>query len=475
MTGELDVGGGAGGVYARAEDMLRWADLLDVAGDELGETARRLLALAVDSRILKAAVLCPGEVSAATGALLAAGSGPDGALPVSLSLELSARTLRTVVETYRQLDEELARLVGLHAQATGFALGTATPLLLLAGASSPLLTALLLAHGDALLVEVEQSIYEDPWLAEALTRATPGLVQGTAFSVASLLGPGGWALLVGATDGNWPTSDYESAVLGLIALGRLAGSFQDTGAFQVRRAPGTPVQELDLTPATFLRTIFAEQERLGAATAQVQVIRVDGTDPRPSYVVQVPGTQAWGPSRGDNPLDLTTNLHLEARSTTQMQALVEEAMRRAGVGPDDPVMLAGHSQGGITAAALAADPGFRSRYDVRSVVTAGSPIGRFDLPEDVSVLSLEHEQDVVAMLDGSANPDRPHWVTVRRDLPATEEGGSLLASHGTDRYVDTAALVDSSADASIAAWRRANEVFLTGTGTAVRYQITPEP
>lgn len=475
MSGDLEVTGGAGGVFARAEDMLRWADLLDAAGDQLGETARRLGALAADPQLLQAAVLCPGEVAAATGVVLAAGSGPGGALSVSISVELTARVLRTAVETYRRLDEELARLVELHASATGFALGSTAPLLAVGAMSSPLLMALLTARRDDLLAGAEESIYDDPWMAEALTRMAPGMVQGGAFSVAGLLGPGGWALLVSATDGNWPTSDYEGAVLGLIALGRLAGALQDTGRFQVGRVTDAPGREIQLSRTNFLRTLFAEQQELGRATAEVQVIRVDGAGPRPSYVVQIPGTQAWDPVRGDNPVDLTTNLHLEARSATQMQHLVEEAMRRAGIGPDDPVMLAGHSQGGITAASMAADPGFRSRYDVRSVVTGGSPIGRFDLPEEVSVLSLEHEQDIVPMLDGAANPDRPHWVTVRRDLPpgATDEE-PVLASHGTDRYLTTAELVDSSTDPSIEAWRQANADFLTGKATPTRYQIEPD-
>ena len=68
-------------------------------------------------------------------------------------------------------------------------------------------------------------------------------------------------------------------------------------------------------------------------------------------------------------------------------------------------MLTGHSLGGIAAASLAADSGFTSRFHVTSVVTAGSPIARIDVPASVTVLSLEHEQDVVPMLDGRRNDD----------------------------------------------------------------------
>ena len=157
-----------------------------------------------------------------------------------------------------------------------------------------------------------------------------------------------------------------------------------------------------------------------------------------------------------------------------METQVADAMSRAGIGPDDPVMLTGHSQGGITAAAMASDPALRDRFHVTSVVTGGSPIGHYDIPEDVSVLSLEHAQDVVPRLDGTDNPDRPSWVTVSRDVsddPGAER--DLAAAHGTAGYARTGAEIDVSSDASIEAWRETNRAFLDGEATATRYQVVP--
>lgn len=45
-------------------------------------------------------------------------------------------------------------------------------------------------------------------------------------------------------------------------------------------------------------------------------------------------------------------------------------------------------------------------FNITHVVTAGSPIGRTDIPADVQVLSLENQRDIVPHLDAAPNPDR---------------------------------------------------------------------
>ena len=73
-------------------------------------------------------------------------------------------------------------------------------------------------------------------------------------------------------------------------------------------------------------------------------------------------------------------------------------MRDAGIGSDEPVLLVGHSQGGIEAAWIASHS---SEFSVTQVVTAGSPIAVLgDYPAGTQVLSLEHHGDVVPLLDG---------------------------------------------------------------------------
>ena len=128
-------------------------------------------------------------------------------------------------------------------------------------------------------------------------------------------------------------------------------------------------------------------------------------------------------------------------------------------------MLTGHSQGGLTAAALAAEPTFRQRHEVTHVVTSGAPVANLAVPEEVSVLSLEHSEDLVPGLEGADNPDRETWVTVRRDVAGVldpEDGASR--AHRVSHYAETARLVDASDDPSLVAWRRGARDFLGDGG-----------
>ena len=152
-----------------------------------------------------------------------------------------------------------------------------------------------------------------------------------------------------------------------------------------------------------------------------------------------------------------------AHDHSQLLDCVAAALEAAGAGPAEDVMLTGHSLGGIAAASLAADTGFTSRFHVTSVVTAGSPIARIDVPASVTVLSLEHEQDVVPMLDGRRNEDSAAWVTVRRDLAGRDGSvggsGDFLVAHDAATYAETATLVDGSTDRSVLRWRESMAEF----------------
>lgn len=485
MGDDLQISGGAGGITARYDDMISYASVLDGAGDDLRGKSGDLAKLLIDGDILQATILCPGEVAGVEAAIDAVATGPSGAFWLSTEYEVTARYLRTSVTVLQETDELLANAEELAWTAGGWALGALAPVgiagLLAAAVSNPALLALLVANKDALLSDLQTTLYDNPWLLEALTRMAPGMIQGGAFSLSALL-PGGPLALMALTDGSWPTGDYASAIAGLLALANKGGLLADTGDFTVDPVEGSTTG-IDINDSNALATIFDQQDVLGTDPGQVQVIRVDhGTDP-PSWIVQIPGTQDWSPTRGDNPVDLTSNVNMMAMpDQTIIEQQVAAAMREAGVQPGQGVMLTGHSQGGITAASMATDPDILAEFDIRSVVTGGSPIGRFDIPDDISVMSLEHAQDVVPKLDGADNPDRPNWTTVTRELsdaegtdPQTGQRGPGPA-HAVPNYVDTGADVDHSDDPGIEQWRRDQEEFFNGTGdtTSTRYQISPE-
>ncbi len=474
MGDGLEVSGGAGGLTARLDDLLLAARLVDEAGDTAGATARHLGGLVLSGDVVQATILCPAEVARVEGAVATA-SGI--ALAMAIEMEGLSRLTVHAVQVYRDLDEALAALADGAAYVGGWMLGGTLPFLAVGGlamlAGNPLLAALLVANREALLEGGMESLYDNPWLLEALTAMAPGLVQGT---VSSLLlhDPRLLALVSG---GHWPTGDYEEAILGLLALAGHGGLFQDTGEFGAE-ATGRP-RGIDLSEDHFLQTLMEQQRLLSQHDAQVQVITIDrGPGLPPAYVVQIPGTQVWDPHRGDNPVDVTTNVHLMSQAgQTQMAAAVIRAMEAAGIPPDAPIMLTGHSQGGITAAALATDADFQDRYPgLQSVVTAGSPVGTFDVPDDVQVLSLEHAQDVVPMLDGQANPDQPNWTTVSQDLEgsgAPVASPDLGAAHDLQNYAWTASLADASDHDSIAAWQEQNQEFFGGSASGQAYQVSP--
>ena len=97
--------------------------------------------------------------------------------------------------------------------------------------------------------------------------------------------------------------------------------------------------------------------------------------------------------------------------------MVEEAMKQAGIGKDEPVALVGHSQGGIVAAALASD--LKDSYTIDHVVTAGSPVANHPIPPKTWVTSIEIEDELVASLDGGRNPSTEQWLTVRGKVTQT--------------------------------------------------------
>lgn len=158
---------------------------------------------------------------------------------------------------------------------------------------------------------------------------------------------------------------------------------------------------------------------------RVDVVAVTGPDaggtPRTSYVVALPGTSDWSPPWADRssgsggsgePRNLQANLQLMSGNTTAELAALPAALAAAGVPRGANVAFVGHSQGGITAYAAAADPTLRATYRIGHVVTAGSPIGAMPVPDGARVLALEHAADIVPRLDGRANPDSARRLTV---------------------------------------------------------------
>ena len=223
-------------------------------------------------------------------------------------------------------------------------------------------------------------------------------------------------------------------------------------------ADAAPVRSLE----DVMRRLLDTQQAPGGA---VRIQRWTGADGVTRRIVFIPGTEDWL-NASSNPFDSKADLEVMAGQMPDAALLVAEALAADGAEPGDPVMLAGHSLGGMVATALAANPAFVRRFNIRALVTAGSPVGRITLPTSVNALHLEGTRDVVPGLDGAPNPDTPTRVTVHHDARRSEVPALDGAAHGIgsahhlNTYAQTARLADQGFDASTEAWLSAEKDFL---------------
>lgn len=474
MSEDFDVRGGAFGLAVRLTELERSSRVLQSVASGVAETAVAIGATAREPSLALAGVVAPLEYLEAERALLGCvgGSGAGG-----LAAEILATAVATRAATagYRAGEAAVDRLFDDVATSVGVAIGAAvTPVVIGAGlAAGPRVPLVLRVPGarDAAVAvglgagqRLDEVLLDQPWLVPAAADGLDGVLLGMGAGTPAM---GTWlAWRAGRLGVPYPPRTREEA-LGVIVAATKGAALDESGhdvAVRARR------ESRGRGPGGVHDLVAADGPTSGGSRVRVTgVPRPDGTW---SWVVDVPGTQTFDPRAGENPWDLTSNVLLSSgRQTLTTQAVsraLTDARRRTGATGEGRVMLTGHSQGGLTAAALAADPQFRQRHGVTHVVTSGAPIANLDVPAEVSVLSLEHSEDPVPGLEGEDNPDRESWVTVRRDV-ADELGpdGRSTQAHDVDRYAETARLVDASDDPSLAAWRRGAGDFLDDGGEAV--------
>ncbi|HEX5510341.1 MAG TPA: hypothetical protein VFX41_01385 [Actinomycetales bacterium] len=529
METELEVTGGAGGLAADLAAMKQaTAVLCGVGGDLAGVTAR-VSALVVDPHLLRSAQLDPVGFARVQSLLLPLVSGPSGLAAsggrlfdlgtrVALAAHLYERTESAVTALTARARDTAARTAG-HAVNSAFTVFlpyTATALasawvmwcsyrtgplvfdeLVVLGADIgrrdvPLHTLddrfVRLARRQAFVMRDDVAdaggaalgwLAANPDVAEELVAGTPAFLAGL---TNGLTVPG--TLVVDSDGLAWPPEDVSEMAALVTALGEISPVFAE-GVVDVKRVEGEPTVDLAETTVGVLgavqrlagyaspippeavkpRTAHSEwTDGRRHETGRIRIERLERAG-RVSWSVYVPPTQSPAIAGGAIPYDMSTNLRSAAGRSTAAGMAVTEALRQAGAAKGQPVMLSGYSQGGLTAAQLASDPSFRQEFDVSTVLTVGSPVGVFDVPGDVQVLSIENEQDLVARLDGARNPDRTHWATVTRDLTqvdgfAKDLKAAPLLPHRIEYYLDTAELVDASTDDSVVAWKAAAAPFL---------------
>lgn len=135
-----------------------------------------------------------------------------------------------------------------------------------------------------------------------------------------------------------------------------------------------------------------------AGDGVVRITTAEGPN-GPTAIVSIPGTETWNPLAGSNAMDVTGNLVTAGGGESTMTEAVKLAIENANLPEGTEIMLAGHSQGGMTAAAIAADPAFVAEHNVTNLMTFGSPIDSTHVAPGVDVLELQHSGDAVPRLD----------------------------------------------------------------------------
>ena len=316
---------------------------------------------------------------------------------------------------------------------------------------------------DEAIVDV---LVENPELTEALTGMAPELTGRVTLS------PG--------LDTGYELAQRVQVWAGLAGSVAAGHPWYVDGGRAVAAVPGAGARD---RPPIGVAGVVGRIPRASETDPQIRIERIDnriGDRTLSHWIGTIPGTAGRPAVGGTSPFDGAGALGVAARQRTAGIDAVEGAMRAVHIPRDQPVLLAGHSQGGMIAAAVAADPSMARRFTISHVLTAGSPIGEARIPDTVRVLSIEHTDDLVPKLDSAKNPDRANWTTVSTQV--LKDGDDPFSAHDRSRYARTAALLDASHDPSIDEWRSSAQGFIGnpgGTDTSwtihVRRAPAPEP
>jgi hypothetical protein len=450
MSGEVSVRGGAYSVEADVDALIALSSRLAYAGRSVGEGMVLGLRSLIEPSGVAAAALDP--FGAGKVALEVAAAEVLGVRAVALC-EAVAMALAGAAAAYRRGDDLEARL-------------------------GPNLTALERLP-NALM-------HAAPGIAEASLGGHPGRIKDaltTAIGHDSQLG--GLAVLAIAMP---VTSGFANplgrgAASGQVLEAMLAGRLYADGKPAISRRAHAVAEDAaaprglgDLVNG--LTVLDKQAEGGDVDVRRVVTTGTDGTV-KHAVIVDITGTRDWtlspGPAaRRTNVADVGTNLRAFANGTTTYERGVLQALRASGVRSDEPIMVVGHSQGGLIAAQLARHTAASGEFRVTHVVTAGSPVGLVDdLPRSVQVLSLENRGDFVPQLDTADNQRRSNRITVT----VNRGPSSALARHGLEAaYLPGARDTDASGDPSVAAWMHGAHDFLQGDAVKTDvYRVTRRP
>lgn len=439
MTDTLVVSGG-GRIAVAPEDLLVAVSRCRLLAARLDEVAARLSA-------------------AAAGAVRVRVSG-DRAGDLARRLRTTGMLLGATIDAYSAAERNLAAGVEVAAGQAAYWMGAALPALL---GLIPL--PVMLALGGWTVAGAPGLHREALGRALAEHRGLLSDVRVTA-AIRVLAGTADDGLR-GAGHVPWAASqlgdDRATGILGREAAARVLFS----GLIGVGAAARSPVRVTAKAgaPVRRPRTVADLAARVPHPADGAPQVRVERYGD--SSVAYLGGTQQLGLGATDEPWDLPSSVAAMGGAPADSVAAAAKALRAAGVGPDEPVLIVGYSQGGLIASRLASSGSFA----VSGVVTLGSPGAAVPIPPRIPVLAVEHREDLVPALAGPRVDGSWNRVTATRSLydRAAPDSPRLVPAHELSEYRATAALVDRSDEERL---QRVRGQILAGLSGSADGQVT---
>ncbi|MBB3023470.1 alpha/beta hydrolase [Helcobacillus massiliensis] len=396
--------------------------------------------------------------------------------PVEKGLSLIGQGGRAIVGAWQDEREAKLRSQGVHPDIVEQARRNdeiaVEPLLRFIDGTGPAPSAMETASGAALLLA-------SPFLAhgqnlQGIANAVTAVVNGQPIPDFANAEPA--VLDVATTEGGTVPANTAELVLGI----------EDVRAPTVEA--GTDQGRISVTQL---------RDENGQATAIVHVPPTEGTP--------IDQIDAWTGAQGNN-RDWLSNVHLASADRDAAAVKdIDVALKEADLPPGTPVLLVGHSQGGLAAARFAQDPQYNGpgAHLVTDVVTVGSPVDSIQPAHtNTQLTSISHgdsylevggmrvplptDGDIVPALDFNERSLNEQLVAI--DLPDQEpapnsEVNYLDLNHNSGHthpngeirrdwgYTGSIAKFENSNDQLIALNRRLEGTYTGENVTAVRTTV----
>lgn len=267
-------------------------------------------------------------------------------------------------------------------------------------------------------------------------------------------------------DGVIATIDPGETTRSRLATGAPWTSLRPLSQWVIAQIPfesaATPLEPMTViksaTSVSAPRTLADRSRRIPIGDNQVRIDRFDTGD-GPRFEAYIAGTDfASGP---ENPWWAGSNIDFLRTGQPRSLSATETALREAGVTHQTPLVITGHSQGGLVALALASS----GRFAVEAVFTIGTPAGIVADTRGVPTVHLVHPDDPVPALGGNARDNNGTTWFVH---PEPRVLGA--EAHRVENYYSSAEAIEGSGDTGLRALEA--RIHSTATGTATWFRST---